>query len=91
LRLPITLAELRHDLQLAHIEPQPSNAFADGWQAPVLSRNPAHCVSHSLILFTHADPYFIATLGGVSDGSFDFVYDLNAMSPAPGQGRKAGR
>ena len=87
-----TLAELRHDLQLARIEPQTNNAFADGWQAPVLSRNPAHSFRILSESYSHTPhPYFIATLGGVSDGSFDFVYDLERDEPQLfGQGRKAG-
>jgi len=77
-----TLAELRHDLQLAHIESQTNNAFADGWQAPVLSRNPAHSFRILSESYSHTPhPYFIATLGGVSDGSFDFVYDLERDEP----------
>jgi len=87
-----SMAELRHDLQLAHSEPQTNDAFADGWQAPVLSRNPAHSfriLSESYSQTPH--PYFIASLGGVSDGSFDFVYDLQRDEPQLfGQGRKAG-
>ena len=86
-----TAAELRHELQLAHIEPQTNNAFTDGWQAPVLSRNPAH--SFRILSESYSQtprPYFIATLGGVSDGSFDFVYDQDREETQLfGQGRKA--
>ena len=87
-----TESELRGDLQRAHIEPQSNNAFADGWQASVLSRNPAHSfriLSESYSQSSH--PCFTATLGGVSQGSFDFVYDLEREEPQLfGQGRKVG-
>jgi hypothetical protein len=87
-----TMSELRDDLQRAHIEPQNNNAFSDGWQASVLSRNPAH--SFRILSESYSQtprPYFTATLGGVSEGSFDFVYDQEREEPQLfGQSRKAG-
>ena len=84
------VAELRGDLQRAHLEPQTNNAFADGWQASVLSRNPAH--SFRILSESYSQtpsPYFTATLGGVSQGSFDFVYDQAREEPQFfGQSRK---
>lgn len=77
-----TEPELRGDLQRAHIEPQTNNAFADGWQASVLSRNSAH--SFRILAESYSQtprPYFTATMGGVSQGSFDFVYDLERDEP----------
>jgi hypothetical protein len=87
-----TASELRGDLQRAHIEPQANNAFIDGWQASVLSRNSAH--SFRILLESYSKtphPYFTATLGGVSQGSFDFVFDQDRDEPQLfGQSRKAG-
>ncbi len=87
-----TVSELRDDLQRAHIEPQTNSAFVDGWQASVLSRNPAH--SFRILSESYSQtprPYFTATLGGVSQGSFDFVYDLERGEPQLfGQSRKVG-
>ena len=85
-----TVSELRGDLQRAGIEPQSNNAFTDGWQGSVLSRNSAH--SFRILSESYSQtprPYFAATLGGVSQGSFDFVYDLEREEPQLfGQGRK---
>src|ERR1700719_303405 len=87
-----TVAELNHELQLAHSEQQINHAFIDGWQASVLSRNPAH--SFRILSQSYSQtprPYFIATLGGVLQGSFDFVYDQGRQEPQLfGQVRKAG-
>ncbi len=87
-----TESELRGDLQSAHIEPQTNNAFTGGWQAAVLSRNSAH--SFRILAESYSQtphPYFTATLGGVSQGSFDFVYDLEREEPQLfGQVRKVG-
>jgi len=86
-----TATELRHELQLAHIESQTNDAFTNGWQAPVLSRNPAH--SFRILSESYSQtprPYFTATLGRVSEGSFDFVYDQDREETQLfGQGRKA--
>jgi hypothetical protein len=87
-----TMSELRGDLQRAQIEPQPNNAFSDGWQASVLSRNPPHSFRILSESYSQtARPYFTVTLGGVSEGSFDFVYDQEREEPQLfGQIRKAG-
>jgi hypothetical protein len=86
-----TVAELHHQLQLAHVEPQTNSAFTDGWQAPVLSRNPAHSFRILSESFSqNPRPYFVATLGGVFEGSFDFVFDQDREETQLfGQGRKA--
>src|SRR5882724_1564369 len=87
-----TESELRGDLLSAPIEPQTNNAFTGGWQAAVLSRNSAH--SFRILAESYSQtphPYFTATLGGVSQGSFDFVFDQDRDEPQLfGQRRKAG-
>ena len=87
-----TESELRGDLQRAHIEPQTNNAFAAGWQAPVWSRNSRYSLRILSESYSQKPrPYFTATLGGVSQGSFDFVYDLDREEPQLfGQVRKVG-
>jgi hypothetical protein len=87
-----TVAELLRELQLARAEPQTNESFVNGWQAAVLSRNPAH--SFRILSESYSQtprPFFTATVGGVSQGSFDFVYDLDRDEPQLfGQSRKAG-
>ncbi|HVH50247.1 MAG TPA: hypothetical protein VM781_01170, partial [Candidatus Bathyarchaeia archaeon] len=87
-----TVSELRGELQHANIQPQANNAFSEGWQASVLSRNPLYSFRILSEFYSQKPrPYFTATLGGVSQGSFDFVYDLEREEPQLfGQSRKAG-
>jgi Peptidase family M1 domain len=86
-----TAAELLHDFQSGKIEAETNSAFADAWQAAVLSRNPAHSLRILSETFSQTpQPYFIATLGGASSGAFDFVYDQARDEPQMfGQSRKS--
>jgi hypothetical protein len=87
-----TFAELHGDFQQAKVEPQTNTGFAEQWQPAVLSRNPAHSFRILSEAFSQtSQPYFAATLGGVSVGSFDFIYDQQRDEPQLfGQSKKSG-
>jgi hypothetical protein len=85
-----TDTELLRDLKTALVPAAANSAFADAWQATVAQRNPAHSFRIMSEIFSDAPhPYFAATLGSVSSGAFDFVYDqVRAEPQLLGQGRK---
>jgi hypothetical protein len=87
-----TADELRHELEAAQVSASSNSAFTDAWQQAVTQRNP----SHSLRIFSEyfsntRRPYFVVTLGGVSSGPFEFVFDQAREEPQMfGQGKKTG-
>jgi hypothetical protein len=87
-----TADELQRELQTAQISASSNSAFTDAWQQAVTQRNPAHSLRIFSDYFSNTPrPYFVATLGGVSSGPFEFVFDQAREEPQMfGQGKKAG-
>jgi hypothetical protein len=74
--------ELINELQIAKVTAQTNSPLADAWQAAVLARNPEYSFRLLSETFSKAPrPFFSATLGGVSAGQFEFVYDLARDEP----------
>jgi len=71
-----TFSELQHQLDSAQIKPQTDTAFANLWQAAILARAPAHSLRFLYDALSETPyPYFVASLGGLQTGPFDFIYD----------------
>jgi len=71
-----TFSELQHQLDSAQIKPQTDTAFANLWHAAILARAPAHSLRFLYDALSETPyPYFVASLGGLQTGPFDFIYD----------------
>jgi hypothetical protein len=73
-----TADQLLHQLQNAKVASQSNSEFAEAWQGAVLTRNPQYSFRILSETFSQSSrALFAATLGAVSAGQFEFIYDLS--------------
>ena len=77
-----TSDELLRQLNTAKRQPQQDADFASRWDALLAAANPVHSLRITFdSLTTNPQPYFYATIGGITTGPFDAVLDLARYEP----------
>ena len=87
-----TADELIHQFQMAKISPREDAEFASHWNPLLPAANPMHSLRITFDRLTqNPRPYFYASVGGVTTGTFDVVFDEQRFEPfLLGQIKKSG-